>query len=200
MIAQADKKIILGGRIKASFYIARLTGHGQFDTAFGTRSGATYVTFSRGGGVSALALQADGKILAAGHALGTAVARLTSKGLLDKTFGSGGKCESLYASKSEFPRTIAVQADGRVVISGIRAVGATDHCQTITASQAFVQRLSKTGRADASMGVEGYRNLSMGPYSDLYDNVIGQAIIGKTGIEVFGTYRNDFAVAKLFQA
>jgi uncharacterized delta-60 repeat protein len=113
---QTDGRIIIGGLFTSyngtpRNFIARLNTDGSLDTNFnpsGTGPDATVYT---------TAAQPDGKIIIGGNLTsynGTArnfVARLNSDGLLDTSFDPGTGANGTVAST-------AVQADGRIIISG----------------------------------------------------------------------------------
>src|SRR5262245_20016745 len=95
---QPDGKIIVGGEGEFSFAIARYNPDGTLDLTFGSGGKVSPdISFSYAS-VRALSIQADGKILAAGEAIsvsprsyGALLARYTSNGVLDATFGTDGK-------------------------------------------------------------------------------------------------------------
>ena len=86
---QSDKKIILVGY--PDFTVARLNPNGTLDNTF-SANGWVRTGFDLGDEQSfGCAIQADGKILAAGSAgLAIALARYNPNGSLDNTFGVGG--------------------------------------------------------------------------------------------------------------
>jgi uncharacterized delta-60 repeat protein len=126
---QADGRILLGGWRNGSndYAVARLLVDGALDPTFGSGGvAATFAGFSFGG--VSLALQADGRILLGGWRNGPgdyAVARLLADGSLDSTFGSGGVAGA-FAGFPEAAASVAVQADGRILLGGSRS-GANDH-------------------------------------------------------------------------
>src|SRR5262249_5307737 len=79
-----------------------LPSSGPLDPTFGSGGIVTSQISTKGGSQThAVALQADGKILAAGSADGNngslfALARYTTGGTLDSTFGSGGKVTTKF--------------------------------------------------------------------------------------------------------
>jgi uncharacterized delta-60 repeat protein len=112
---QADGKVLMGGTFTdyngtARNRIARLNSNGSLDTSFNPGTGASGI-------VESLALQADGKVLIGGSFStynGTArngIARLESNGSLDTSFNPGSGTNSS-------PYSIALQADGKVLIAG----------------------------------------------------------------------------------
>jgi uncharacterized delta-60 repeat protein len=112
---QPDGKIVLGGSFtnlnsQTRFYIGRLNTNGSLDTGFGP-----HITGSFGSGVTAVALQADGKILVGGifsavnGITRSNLARLNTNGLLDTTF---------VPAANITVDSLALQADGRVLLGG----------------------------------------------------------------------------------
>lgn len=112
---QADGRTLVGGMFTRvdglpRTNLFRIHTDGTLDESFKTN-------FSSGGGILALAQQADGKILAGGYftnVLGVArrgVVRLHLDGTVDTTFNPGTGVQGMV-------KAIAVQADGRIVIGG----------------------------------------------------------------------------------
>jgi len=113
---QADGKIIIGGDFNTfngttRNRIARLNADGSLDATFNPGTGANQY-------IRSTAVQADGKIIIGGAFTsynGTTrnrIARLNADGGLDTTFNPSGTDESSELS------TIAVQADGKIIIGG----------------------------------------------------------------------------------
>jgi uncharacterized delta-60 repeat protein len=96
---------------------------GDRDLSFGAGGIVTTdfsVTFDSG---NAIAVQADGKIVAAGTSftgLGDfAVARYNPDGSLDTTFGTGGQITvDLNGGSADMARALAIHTDGRIVVAG----------------------------------------------------------------------------------
>ena len=132
---QPDGKIvavgdaIVGGRTEIS--VTRFNANGSPDGSFGT-GGTTLVDYTPNGGArnntaNAVALQADGKILAAGSSANVGstftnaiVVRLTSGGDLDPTFqdqnsGVAGAATPVAGVIND----LAVQPDGKIVFGGV---------------------------------------------------------------------------------
>ncbi len=96
-----------------------------------------------------VAIQADGKIVAAGAASGHfAVARYTSAGALDPTFGGTGTIIAPGDGLFENATGLAIQADGKIVIAGPTAPGGFC-CQT------NVLRFETDGDPDLALGGTG---------------------------------------------
>src|SRR5206468_11375915 len=98
--------------------LSGFTGAGSLQTSFG-HDGFLIPDF---GGVSAVAVQSDGKIVVAGavasrDSLDFLTARLNSNGSLDRTFGVGGKVVTDFGNQ-DVALAIAIQADGKIVVAG----------------------------------------------------------------------------------
>lgn len=124
LVIDASGNIIVGGFTNIvpsdQFFLARYTSAGVLDASFGTGGVVTQLigTASR---IQDLAIQADGKIIAAGYlnyAIDQiAIARLTSAGLFDFTFGVlGGITFSIGNGARLYG--LALQSDGRAVAGG----------------------------------------------------------------------------------
>jgi uncharacterized delta-60 repeat protein len=119
---QGDGKIIIAGTFipanstSDDSRIARLNTNGSLDLTFHSEAGAV------GASITAVAIQADGKILIGGTFSsynGTArngIARLDANGNLDATFNPGTGIA--YSFGDPVIYAIAFQADGKIVIGG----------------------------------------------------------------------------------
>jgi uncharacterized delta-60 repeat protein len=79
----------------------------------------------------AVAIQGDGKIVAAGGAEVSgaddfALARYNANGSLDPTFSGDGKVTTDFAGDSDQAHAVAIQANGRIVAAGHAFVSGTD--------------------------------------------------------------------------
>jgi len=119
---QPDGKIIVGGRAFSfstnSFngLIARFNSNGSLDTSFGS-NGSTTASVS---GVFSVALQTDGKIVAAGTQGSDpafAVARLNPNGSPDTSFGNGG-VTTFHPSVNDQAWFVKIRMDNQIFIGG----------------------------------------------------------------------------------
>jgi uncharacterized delta-60 repeat protein len=104
---------------------APVTG-GALDTTFGAAGRAT-TAVGVNSSAAALALLPDGKFVVAGYSYNGptydfAVARYTAGGLLDNTFGSGGKVLTDFGGTTDLASAVAVQPDGKIVVAGQKSV------------------------------------------------------------------------------
>jgi uncharacterized delta-60 repeat protein len=127
---QPDGKIVAGGYSggngRAStwqFGLARYTAKGALDTTFG-KKGRVRTSFGPSGSlVSAVAMQPNGKIVAAGNALPPpswkmALARYTRTGKLDPSFGAKGVVRAPSASSDAVASAMTLQEDGKILVAG----------------------------------------------------------------------------------
>src|SRR5690349_14350859 len=69
---------------------------------------------------SAVGIQADGKIVAAGRTSGLefGLLRVNPDGSLDPTFGAGGKVTTNFGTKNQQAMDVAVLSDGKILAAG----------------------------------------------------------------------------------
>jgi uncharacterized delta-60 repeat protein len=130
LILQPDGKIVCAGEVFSNetnfdFILARYNSNGSLDSTFGTE-GRVVTDFGANQDIAfGLALQPDGGLIVVGSTqnLATfdsdfALARYTSNGSLDSTFGVGGRVTTDFFGDLDMARAVAVQPDGRVVAAG----------------------------------------------------------------------------------
>lgn len=113
---------IPGTETNNDFSLVRLNANGALDTGF---SGDGRVTTSLGSDddrIQALALQSDGKIVAAGDRQGNggydyALVRYNPDGSLDAGFGGDGVVTS-HLGAADHAYAAAIQADGKILVAG----------------------------------------------------------------------------------
>lgn len=138
------------------FAVQKVLANGMVDGSYGTSGAGASVDFGdRAERPSAMAVQANGQILIAGRvptqfvteAQDFGVARLTTSGILDTSFGLQGRVIVPVGSGEDELRDIAVQADGKILLAGtVYGPGTAD---------AGVVRLLSDGTLDSSFGQGG---------------------------------------------
>ncbi len=141
--------------------VARLTEDGVLDTTF---DGDGIATYTLAGGDSygmAVAIDSSGRILIAGYdpdggGLYSWVAvRLTSAGALDTTFAGDGTREIDFGNADmAYPKAIAIQDDGKIVIVG--------NAGPPTFAVFAVVRLLATGASDTTFSTDGIVTTDVG--------------------------------------
>ena len=166
---QPDGKILVGGAsfdngLGYLFLMVRYNADGTLDNSF---SGDGWRTDNIGAGsedrILSIAVQADGKIIAAGRAgNGTdqdiALARYNADGSLDNSFSGDGLLVAPVGPGNDEAIGVAVQPDGRILIAGYSGNGTDDH---IT-----LERFNADGTLDGTFGNGGGVTTSYGPEID----------------------------------
>jgi uncharacterized delta-60 repeat protein len=164
VVVQPDGKIVVAGgafllfTFAGDFKVARYNADGSLDTSFGDR-GIVTTTFPEGSYAFDVALQADGKIIAAGTVFvdfnpgessntDFALARYNPDGTPDATFGNGGQVSTDFLGLEDDAFSILIQLDGKIV-----AVGSANDPATFY-DFAAVRYLSN-GTLDTTFGVAG---------------------------------------------
>ncbi|MBI2204692.1 MAG: hypothetical protein HYU41_12655 [Candidatus Rokubacteria bacterium] len=150
---QPDGRVIAGGatdRLAGTvvFALARYLSDGRLDRTFG--DGGTVATdFGAGSLAFAVALQPDGKIVAAGTTSGPnarfALARYLADGALDRAFGTDGRVITDFGSRGAL--ALALQPDGKLVVAGSANLGDRDVFA--------IARYLPDGRLDPAFGTGG---------------------------------------------
>lgn len=148
---QPDGKIIAAGITGPpyDFALVRYNTDGSPDSTFGT-GGKVVTSFGSGSDLAAsIAIQRDGKIIAAGSTEGAtqnfALARYNTDGSLDSTFGAGGKAVGFLGNNNEAALAVTLQPDGKIIAAGGGA-----------SPESFVlERFNTDGSLDSTFGVGG---------------------------------------------
>jgi uncharacterized delta-60 repeat protein len=196
---QEDGKIIVAGYTQTASsedcFVLRYLGTGELDTTFGV-GGKVITNFAPGNDrLQAVVIQKDGRITAAGYATTGSnrdllLVRFLPNGSPDDDFGTGGKVMAGRNPDREEAYSLALQADGRIVVSG--AVAAP------TNEDFAAYRFLPNGEADADFGTAGEVVFALGNGNDVARRVAVQ----KDGYIVLGGYAQtnggfDFAAACL---
>ena len=164
VVIQSDGKIVVAGgafplfTFAGNFEVVRYNPDGSLDRSFGD-NGIVTTTFAEGSYASDVALQADGKIIAAGtvfvdFVIGEpsdtdfALARYNTDGTLDATFGSGGLVTTDFVGMEDDAFSVLIQADGKIV-----AVGSANESATFYDFAAA--RYLSNGTIDTTFGTGG---------------------------------------------
>ncbi len=158
-------KIVVVGRSYAHFAVARFNADGSVDAAFGTGGKVTTDFAGSLDKAFAVAVQADGKIVAVGQErngasnYNWALARYAADGALDPTFGTGGKVTTEFGSDDDAAWAVQVLPDGRIVVAGRGGSAATGY-------DFAAARYEPNGSLDPSFGTGGTVALDFGHGGD----------------------------------
>lgn len=158
--------VVVGNRYNGQsndIVLVRYTNDGAFDAAFGvgqddgTPNGVVNISLGEGNDFgTAVAAQADGKLLVAGYheegaSTNMVVLRVNADGTLDQSFGTAddgtenGIVNISLGDGNDIARDIAVQADGKIVIAG-------DSVTSDGSANIIVARLNADGSVDETFG------------------------------------------------
>jgi uncharacterized delta-60 repeat protein len=167
IVVQADGKIVVAGCVIRGggfrFAVARYETDGDLDPTFGG-DGKVVTRFTDGWDeAQAVALQEDGKIVAAGTANQRrfAVARYETDGTLDTTFGGDGLATANLTSGQGFEvaNDVAIQANGKIVAAGEAGAGfreiSSPYGRAALAGVFALVRFRQSGRLDLGFGRDG---------------------------------------------
>lgn len=182
---QPDGKILVGGQVgttRFDFVVLRYTASGTLDTAF-SGDGIERTDFGDYESVHGLAVQPDGKIVAAGGSGGRfALARYQPGGALDTGFDGDGR---VLTSGGGGASGLALQpGDGRIVVAGSNGPG----------GDFAVLRYNPDGSQDSGFGTGGVATADFGGA----DAAQGLALQpdGKIVAAGWGGPNSDFALAR----
>jgi len=178
-----------------------LAAGGDLDSAFGL-DGMVTTAFPGGSYATAVAIQADGKIVAVGAAAGPSVtgdftvARYEPDGSLDATFSDAGMVTTAIGGGRDEAQSVAIQENGRIVVAG------TDSWRRFA-----VVRYRPDGELDSSFGDGGIVRTNFAPGQDMAWDVaiqsdgkivaVGAAGYGQEGFRL-ARYRRDGSLDPAF--
>jgi uncharacterized delta-60 repeat protein len=205
VLIQPDGKIVAVGSANdpATFYdfaAVRYLSNGTLDTTFGV-AGKVHTDFGDQNfdRARSAALQPDGRIVAAGFAISQnggvqnfAVARYTSNGVLDTSFGTGGITQIDFGSCCQSATKVLLQPNGEIITIGYANTESSD-------SDFLLARLTSDGSLDPTFGAAGKVRTSFGDLNGGANGAVFQpdgkiVAVGfqATGLELFA----DFALAR----
>lgn len=147
---QPDNKIIAAGarQIDAQndYLLVRFKTNGTLDSSFGN-NGTVITTFSPGSDdvINAVAVQPDGKIIAAGS---SGIVRYNKDGSLDNSFAVNGK--NTQVASVAYIRCMTLQKDGNILLGGDKSF-----FNAINQHIFFTARLQSNGYYDSTYGTNG---------------------------------------------
>lgn len=151
LVIQPDGKLVIGGD---GFTIGRYNTDGSIDHNFGVDG---KISGGFGGGtayVYGLALDQNGKILAGGSLSYTgtgnsefALARYTSVGSLDSTFGNNGFVITQFTTALDEAQALTLQPDGKVILAGYAAEPSASYVDFAAARYIGQESFRKKGPA-----------------------------------------------------
>ncbi|MBI4658648.1 MAG: VCBS repeat-containing protein [Verrucomicrobia bacterium] len=195
-VLQADGKIVLagytsgasGGGGDSQFALVRYLANGSLDASFGS-GGKVITDVNATDNAFAVAVQPDGKLVAAGRANGSsnsdfALARYNTDGSLDTSFGTGGKVTTDVGGSGDQVHALVVQSDGKIVAAGHNS------------SDVVLARYNADGSLDTTFGSGGKLTSDFGGTDQSFAAALqadGKIVVGGHS-NAAGNY--DFALAR----
>lgn len=126
VVVRSDGRIVVVGQTPSGFGVARLTPGGSLDTSFHF-DGRVVVPMGTVGSARDVAIQSSGKLVVAGDRglQQFAIARLSSNGFLDGSFGGGDGIALTNFGDYDAGRAMALGPNGRPVVAGVVQPGST---------------------------------------------------------------------------
>jgi len=181
VVAQPDGKLVVAGIGS----LVRYDQNGTLDPTFG--AGGVVFTSPIYAAALGITVQSDGKLVVAGRVSGSAepgvVVRYHSDGSLDDTFATGGILTTTVA------REIVLQPDGKIVVSGIRALG-----------ELYFLRCDADGVPDPTLGVNGETTLIVSRMRTLEAMLLqpdGKLVVAGTADHVNQFASDDFVLVRV---
>ena len=162
---QSDGKIVVAGsyttaQSRANLLVERYNTDGSFDNSFAGGDGEQGVDLGGNAEADAVAIQSDGKIVAAGSVTSSdnstrfAAVRLNANGTMDNSFGTGGKIviQNLLADDKI---CVALQSDGKILLAG--------PTWNSNGTSLTIVRLKSNGSLDPTFGTNGIQTITVTP-------------------------------------
>jgi uncharacterized delta-60 repeat protein len=195
---QNDGKIVVGGYsepTRAYYALARYNSNGTLDNTFSGDGKVTTAVGTHSDYINSIAIQPDGKIIAAGISSDGAIyndfslARYNIDGSLDTSFSSDGKLITSIGNGGNWTNSVKIQPDGKIIICGSSVIG--NH-------QSFTMlRYNSNGTFDSIFGANG---IVITPIDTNSDMAYSLALQSDGKIIMAGTSNNgsddDFALIR----
>ena len=200
---QANGRIVVAGdtgQAKISdFAVARYNSNGTLDASFSGDGKQATDFFGGADKALAVAIQEDGKIVAAGSAADPnnsydfALARYNTNGTLDNTFGGDGLVTTDFFGGDDFGHDILIQPNGKIVVGGSARNGDLDDFA--------LARYNTNGTLDTTFSGDGKQTTAFGIATASATAIAIQSNGRIVAAGYIGTYADpglayDFALAR----
>jgi uncharacterized delta-60 repeat protein len=196
LVLQLDGKLVAAGESGEDYALVRYLPDGSLDLSF-DNDGIVITSIGTGSRdiASALVLQPDGRLVAAGNTDTSsttddfALVRYLPDGTLDSSFGSGGIVTTTIGDEGDWVSALVLQPDGKLVAAGYNFELSTNYFT--------LARYLPDGSLDNSFGNDGIVINSIGPDSDLLFALVlqpdGKLVAAGSSLD-FSTF--DFALVR----
>lgn len=162
LAVQTDGKIVIAGAISYNLELGfdmlllRLNADGSLDKSFGSNG---YIIDKKGYELTAVKIQADGKIVTAGHQwrIGAGfrdqfvVTRYNIDGSFDESFGADVHAYTDITDGNDVPYTLVILDDNKIVVAGEANYGFSGHFPSYMTAVKY----NTDGSLDNSFGEDG---------------------------------------------
>lgn len=196
---QSNGKIVVAGYDGSGgsnndFAVIRYNSDGSLDTGFDSDGIVTTAIGSASDVAYGVAIQSDGKIVAVGYAYISstddfAVVRYNTDGSLDTGFDTDGKVTTNFVSGYDWAYSLALQADGKIVVAGYA---------NNSGNKIGVARYNSDGSLDTGFDTDGKVITAIGSNGD-YGNCVALQSDGKivvAGLSYVSGSDADLAVVR----
>jgi len=198
---QPDGKILVLGWYYPGFILMRYNSNGSLDESFGDE-GKAITVFGAGTVPSAIDVEPDGRIIAAGNYGGGVgyskflLALYTTEGQLDESFGNKGVTTTDFGKYGDEIHSITIQSDGKILAAGTTGVRDIGDVENMA-----LAKYNTDGSLDASFGIAGKTTIV---FNDVNSKINDLLVEGDGKILLAGsTYQKiyygdlDFVVVRL---
>jgi uncharacterized delta-60 repeat protein len=203
VVIQADGKIVVGGNswgMNDQFGLARYNVDGSLDTSFDGDGKVNSDIATSYDILTELAIQTDGKIIAAGVGFNISagrnqfeIARYNSNGALDTSFNGGGSLITSVLSADSGASAVAIQTDGKIITAGNSSATFNFSSQDFA-----IVRLNPNGSFDNSFDTDGKATTNIHSYRINANAVAiqpdGKIVAVGKGLSGTGNGNEEFAV------
>jgi len=174
LLAEPNGTLVAVGTSSGSLALARYNSAGAIDPSFGSGGKVTTAFPGDAAETASAALEPDGKVLVvtpfynnSNGVVTNVLARYTTAGQLDPSFGTGGEVPVLAGTNGY--DYVAVLPDGEIAVAG------TTYDQSASSSAFAVEEYKSNGTLDTAFGTNGRANTPIGPSG----SAAGIAVQGK---------------------
>ena len=187
VVLQSDGKIVAAGYSDGNFALARYGTNGDLDNTFSI-DGKVTTNLGAIEEINSIALQSDGKIVAAGYSGSDFfIARYKTNGDLDDTFSGDGIVTTDIDSSDDGLNSVVVQSDGKILTAGYTDNAGFSYLMVIA-------RYNTDGTLDLTFSGDGIQTTAVGS-SDDSATAIALQTDGKIVAAGYSEYGSGFEFA-----
>jgi len=192
IVLDANGKIVVAGEADTDFAVVRYNSDGSLDTSF-DGDGKAITSLVMFDSAYDVAIDGSGKIIAVGEAgnssnLDFGLVRYEANGLLDTTFGAGGKVTTTVGNSDETATSLVLQSNGKITVGGFSYDGISNDFALV--------RYNTDGSLDSSFGSGGKTITNFG--KAVHDYALALVIQSNNRVIAVGSSNSIFAAAAYY--